>query len=338
MLPLADGARPGRLDARDEERRLGVAEPERRQSVELLGELERQRARRNDRVDGRERPEVDASELGVRMTPECVGERLQLLGLDREPGRGAVASEPPEMRRARGEPGVEVEVRDRAARSLPALAASRDEHHGPMEALDEARRDDPDHSFVPALVPQDVAPALSLRGGPRLDARDRLPQDPLLHALTLSVQLLELAGELAGLRPIVGQEQLEREVGSPEPARGVDARGEPEPDGGRVDGRRIDARRLHERLEARAGSFARAPAAPRRPARGSRRRAGRRRRSSPARRGRAHGRSPGGRRRGARGRACARRPCRRARGTGMRTGASPRSGSREAPPPVGGGP
>ena len=338
MLPLADRARPGRLDARDEERRLGVAETERRQPVELLGELERQRARRHDRVDGGERPQVDASELGVRMTPERVGERLELRGLDREPRRGAMASEAPEMLGTRREPGMEVEVRDRAARSLPALAASRDEHHWPMEPLDEARRDDPDHPFVPALVPQDVAPALSFHGGQRLDARDRLPQDPLLDALTLAVQLLELAGELAGLRPIVRQEQLEREVGSPEPAGGVDARSEAEPDGGRVDGCRIDACRPHERLEARAARSRERP----QPRGGERTVLVDERDDVGDRRQRDEVERTGDRRVVvAEQRAGERVHDARAAELGarvVRTGGSRRSGSREARPPVGGGP
>ena len=75
VLPLADGAARRRLDARDEQRRLRVAEPERGEAVELLGEVERQRARRDDRVDGRERAQVDVGERFVGVPPERRCER-----------------------------------------------------------------------------------------------------------------------------------------------------------------------------------------------------------------------------------------------------------------------
>ena len=77
---LADSCRRRRLDAGHEERRLGVAEPERGEAVELLGEPERQRSRRHDRVDDRERPQVDVREPGVRLGGEGVGEGVEPLG------------------------------------------------------------------------------------------------------------------------------------------------------------------------------------------------------------------------------------------------------------------
>ena len=84
-------------------------------------------------------------------------------GCDREAGRCAVAAEPLEVVRARREAAVEVEVGNRAARSLPAVTAPRDEHDGTVEPLDEPGGDDPDHALVPLLAPEDVA-----RGEPRL--------------------------------------------------------------------------------------------------------------------------------------------------------------------------
>ena len=57
-----------------------------------------------------------------------------------------------------------------------------------MEALDEPRGDDADHALVPAFVPEDVAPARATLRRPRLDPRDGLAQDPLLHGLALAYQ------------------------------------------------------------------------------------------------------------------------------------------------------
>ena len=103
---------------------------------------------------------------------------------------------------------------------------------------------------MPRLVPEDVAAPLPLGRRPRLDQRDRLAEDPLLDRLPLAVQVLELGGEPLGLVRVVGEEELERHVGSPEPAGRVDPRREPEADGRRVDGCRVDACRAHQRLEA----------------------------------------------------------------------------------------
>ena len=123
------------------------------------------------------------------------------------------------------------------------------EHDRPVEALDEARGDDPDHAFVPVLVPQHVATTATSRLGHRVDGCDRLAQNPVLDGLTIAVQLLEGVGVPARLVGVVREHELERDVGPAEPARGVDARCEPEADGARIDGCRIDARAAHERLE-----------------------------------------------------------------------------------------
>ena len=219
MLPVPDRAGTRGLDARDEERGLRVAEPERREPVELLCEVERQLARGHDRVDLRQRSQVDLRELLVGVAAECVRERLQLRGLDREPGCRTMPSEPVQVARARRKPAVEIELGDRATGALPALAALRDEDDRPVEPLDEPRGDDPDHTLVPALVPEDVAAPRALDGRQRVDARRRLAEDPLLDALPLAVQILELRRERVGLRAIFRQEEVEREVGSTEPAR-----------------------------------------------------------------------------------------------------------------------
>ncbi len=96
--------------------------------------------------------------------------------------------------------------------------------------------------------------ARSAREAPR--QRGRLSQDPVLDRLPVAVQLLELGRELLRALGVVGEDQLERDVGAAEPAGGVDARCEAEADGGRVDRRRVDVRAPHECLQsgpARAG-------------------------------------------------------------------------------------
>ncbi len=118
-----------------------------------------------------------------------------------------------------------------------------------MEALDEPRGDDADHALVPALVGQDVAAPSLLRLRPLLDLGQRLAQDPVLDALPLPVQLLELMGQLSGLVGVLGEEELESRTRPAETPRRVDARRQPEPDRALVDAGWIDAGGLHQRPE-----------------------------------------------------------------------------------------
>ena len=91
-----------------------------------------------------------------------------------------------------------------------------------------------------------MAPA---RLGPVLDLGDRRAQDPLLDRLTLAIQRLELLGELRGLAPVGGEQELEGGLGAPEAARGVDPGCEAEADRRLVAGGRIDSGDLHQRAE-----------------------------------------------------------------------------------------
>ena len=177
-------------------------------------------------------------------------ERLDPLGLDRQPRGGAVAAEAQQMAGARAEPGVQVERRHRPARPLPLAVGAGDDHDRPVVALDEPRGDDADHAFVPTLARDDVAAPAAARLGPRLDLVDRLARDPLLDGLPLAVQRLELLGERPGLVGVLGQQQRERSLGPAEPPRCVDARREPEADRRLVDRRGIDAADPHERAQA----------------------------------------------------------------------------------------
>src|SRR5215208_248322 len=104
---------------------------------------------------------------------------------------------------------VQVEACDRAAGSLPVALGARDQDDRPRVALDQPRGDDADHALVPVRARDDVRPTPTLRLRPRLDLLDGLAQDPLLHGLALSVQLLQLRGELRGRLPCLTKQQLE---------------------------------------------------------------------------------------------------------------------------------
>ena len=122
---------------------------------------------------------------------------------------------------------------------------------GPVEPLDEPRRDDPDHALVPVLVPEDVPTPSPLRLGQRVHGRDRVAQDPLLDRLAIAIQLLEDVGATPCLVRIGRQHELERHVGTTQPAGSVDPGREAEADGAGVDGCRIHVRAPHERLQPR---------------------------------------------------------------------------------------
>ena len=178
VLALADGRGADRLAARDEQRHVGVPEAERRQLLELAGELERERRCGDDRVDPRHGRQVLVRELLVGVRGERRGERLELVGPDRQAGGGPVAAEALEVAGAGGEAGVQVEARHRPAGSLPAVAFAGDQHDGAAEPLDEPRGDDADHALVPALAPDDVGTAAALLRRPGVDGGDGLAEDP----------------------------------------------------------------------------------------------------------------------------------------------------------------
>src|SRR5581483_6164440 len=188
VLPLSDRRELAELAAGSEKRHVGVAEPERRELRELGAELERQpRLARHDPVHARRRPEIVVGEHAGGMRGEPLGERGDVLRLDRETGGGAVAAPAPEQVRARGEPGVEVERRDRATGALPVALTAGEEHDRPLEALDEPGGDDSDHALVPVLPGDDIRAPAAVGLGPALDLRRRLPQDARLDSLPLPV-------------------------------------------------------------------------------------------------------------------------------------------------------
>src|SRR5262249_5583208 len=141
------------------------------------------------------------------------------------PGGGPVAAEPLELSGACTERSVQVERGDRPTRAFPgSIVVARDQDDGAVEALDEAGGDEADHAFVPVLPPDDEsAPAAPILG-PGLDRSSSLAEDCLLHGLTIAIELLQPVGEVGRLGGVLGQDQLERDVGPPKPAGGVDAR------------------------------------------------------------------------------------------------------------------
>ena len=185
----------------------GVADPERREAPELHAQVEIELRARHDRIDARHRPQVVLGEHRVGVRGERRREGLDALGRDRQTRRGAMAAEALEVRRARAEPAVQVERRDRAAGALPLAVGAGDQHDRPVVPLDEPRGDDADHALVPALAGDDVAAAAAARLRPRLDLVDRLAQDALLDRLPLAVQRLELLGEPLRLAIVLGEQQ-----------------------------------------------------------------------------------------------------------------------------------
>ena len=220
---------------------------------------------------------------------------------------------------------MEVKGRDRPPRAFPRVAPAGDENDRPVEPLDETGCDDPDHALVPVRPGEDVCTAAAQRvrpprsgAGPPGGSRPRPPA-----ARGSASPARRRAGRL--LR-VVGEQQLERHTGMPQPAGSVDARSEAKAHSAGVHGGGIDAGRTHQRCEPGRSVVAsrRNPPAT---SPGSRRRAGRRRPRSPARRGRA---SP--RRRAERLASLKATPVRRAQGTGSRRVASRRRGSPGSPP------
>jgi hypothetical protein len=193
----------GELAADGEERDAWIPQPEWRQALELRAEVERQLGAANDGVHAHDRREILLGEILSRAGGEGFGECLHIFGTDGETGGRPVSTPAAEQAGAGSECAVQVEGRDRAAGAGPLLVSARDEHDRAVEALDEPRRDDPDHSAVPVFACEHVAAAALLRFRPLCNLRKRLPQDPVLDRLAVAVERLELAREPVGFLRIV---------------------------------------------------------------------------------------------------------------------------------------
>ena len=251
VLPVSDGPDVAELAARHEQGDAGISETERRQARELGAEIQRQFRAVHERIDHGPRPELLLGQIRIGVRREGDRERLNLSGLDREPGRRAVTPEADELLGTGRETAVEVEAAGGTARAFPLALAARDQDHRPVEALDEARGDDADHALVPALAGDDVSTAAALLLGPRRDLGERVAQDPLLDRLPVAVELVEAMGEPGRLVAILRQQQLERRLGMAEPPRRVQSRRDPKADRGSVGCGRIDPCDLHQLAQAR---------------------------------------------------------------------------------------
>src|SRR5689334_17860118 len=116
----------------------------------------------------------------LRLEPEGGGERVDELRETPPTCRPAMSAKSLAQMRAPAQRAVQVERRDRAPRPRPGPVTPGEQDDRPVVALDEPRRDDPDHTFVPVLAPDDVCLAAALGLGPFLDLRDRRTQDGVL--------------------------------------------------------------------------------------------------------------------------------------------------------------
>ncbi len=146
---------------------------------------------------------------------------------------------------------MQIEHTDRPARALPFTALERDEHRGPAELFDDARRDDADDARVPPLfgehdavrrrqihLEHELARALERR------AVDLLPR---------RVELLELPRDRICNGVALGEHQLDAAQRAAETSGGVEARRENEPDAARGERASLEARGANHR--ANAGAF-----------------------------------------------------------------------------------
>ena len=205
---------------------------------------------------------------------------------------------------------------------------ARDQHDRAVEALDEPRGDDPDHSLVPVLARR----ARSRGAGARARAARRRARSPRGGSGPRSPAArgsAPRAPRRARLRPcgVLGEDELERDVRPAESPGRVDPRREPESDRRRRPRPRDRRARSASAPAGRVVACRRARAARPPRARDSRPRAGRRRRSVAS-----ATRSRWRRRAGCSGaeeglaELVARRPSRRAPETGTTTGGSRRRG------------
>ncbi len=258
-------ADPGR---RHHQPHAGIAHPERRQLLQLLGQLEAEADAADDRVDPLRAQQVLGTEDRRRVGGEGGAEGVEVLRPQRQPRRRPVAAEALELLGACLQRRQQVEAGDAAARAAAAaLAVERDDDHRAVVALDQPRGDDPDHAGMPALAGEDQP-----RGRPQLLgqlAQVRLCRrvDLALGRPPLGVGPAQLDRDLLRPTGIVAQQQLDPGVGPVQPPRGVDPRRQPERQVALVERRRLAPGRRHQRPQAHPATAAdlRQPALDQRP-------------------------------------------------------------------------
>ncbi len=242
-----DAAQRGRRSEQGDAR---VPEPERLERCKLLDELERDLGRREHRIDVPLHRRRAPSELTLGVLGKGGREGRDLLRVHREARGCLVAPEAQQVMAARGDAGVQVVARDASPRALALTLADGDEHHRPAVLLHQPRCHDADHALVPVPRCDHVGVPIAPFGRRDVHQGDRLLQDGVLHRLPVAIEVLELGGELAGAALVGGEHQLERLAGMAQPARGVDARGQPEADVRCRDVHAVDPRREHQRAQA----------------------------------------------------------------------------------------
>jgi hypothetical protein len=240
---LAHRPRIGQAGGRHEQGDRRVADPERREALELFGQLQAELVAGDDRVDALEGHEVVGLEHRGRVRDERRSERLDLGARDAAAGGGAVPAVAQQVLGARVEPREQVEGGDRAARAGALVAVEGDEHARPVVALGDARGDDPDDAGMPAVGGQDVCGLLAGLA----DLRLGLEEDPRLGVAALGVGPIELVGDRRRALGVVGEHELEPGIGAIQAPGRVDPRRQAKADRPRIERAGIDARDAQQR-------------------------------------------------------------------------------------------
>ena len=210
---LAERVRVGQVGGGDEQRDRWVALPERRELLELLREVERERVALGDGVD----PDLGHQVLGPQdlggVLEERRAERLDLVAGDRQARCRLVAAVAGEVVRSGVQAAEQVERRDRAPGAGALVAVEGDQDRRAVVALGDPRGDDPDHAGVPALGRQHERVAGRVLGDQRLG----LEADPGLHVASLGVDEVELVRDGPRAVLVLGQQELEARVGAVQP-------------------------------------------------------------------------------------------------------------------------
>ena len=233
-----------------------VAGAERREPLELLGEVEPERAAGHDGVDALDRHQVVRRERARRRGRPSArrnGSTASAAMLEARPpsggrrsGRGASAHAASPACRSKAEM-LRPEPRPAPARRARSRRTGRQWRSTSRDAT------------IPMTPGCHPSPATTYRGARAPAARSAASAANEMRSLgvpALAVEQVELARDLAGARVVLGQQQLERGVGAAHPPGGVDAR--PEPEAERVLGRASPGRRAATRISARRPGLARA--------------------------------------------------------------------------------
>ena len=146
MAPFAHRPRVAAVGPRLEhqaDRRVLAAE--RRQRLQLLGQLEAHLGAVDDRVDALDRRRLLGAQHAVGVGGQRGGEGVDPTAPELEPGGRAVPAVAHQVLVAGMQAAEQVEGGDRASRAAGALALQRQHHDGPAAELDQPRGDDADH-------------------------------------------------------------------------------------------------------------------------------------------------------------------------------------------------